>query len=654
MAPEAQSKKSVLSYADIGWGADEHADKLRSRQFNDIYFSDDGLAETEHVFINGNALRPRFAEARSITIAELGFGTGLNFLAAWRAWRETSKPPGARLHFISVEAYPVAPEDMARAHAAWGELADLAATLRAALPPPIEGFHHLELENGVSLLLLVGEVGDMLRLIEAQVDAWFLDGFSPAKNPEMWRPSVCAEIARLSRRGTTFSTFTVARTVVDNLTAAGFATQKLRGAGKKRDMLAGAFEGVSNCAPVRSAWFVRSEPMLRPDCLRLGIIGGGVAGAALANAARRAGLEPTIIDPEGLARGASGNAAGLIMPRLDLGSTPAADFSRAAFVHAVRLLERLGPPIFNQCGVTLGAADEADLPRLRRLYEAELLPADWVSWTPKGLRFPRGGVVDPAAYVAALADGSPVIRQEALRLERGSDALTVLCSSSARLEFDAVVIANGLAALSFSNVRSTPLSGSTGQIDWFPDAPAPDGAIAWGPYMLPAPGGGVIIGATRAPVGENVRTRPASLTNMEASATATQANLAALRRYDPTKATVLDGKEALSRSSVRCETPDRLPIVGPLPDWGFFGAAYDPLRYGRQIAYPLAEYQRGVLIAAGFGSRGLVTAPLCADMVIAELTGSPSPVPAEIAEALHPGRFFIRSLKRAQPTRQRT
>ncbi len=654
MAPEVRPRKTVLSYADVDWGADEHAAKLRSRQFDDIYFSDDGLAETEHVFINGNALRARFATVRSFTIAELGFGTGLNILAAWRAWRETSKPSGARLHFISVEAHPVGIEDMARAHSAWRELEDLAATLRAALPPPLEGFHYLDLANDVSLLLLVGEAGEMLRRVEAQVDAWFLDGFSPAKNPEMWRPSVCAEIARLSRRGSTFATFTVARSVVDNLTTAGFVTQKLRGAGKKRDMLAGAFEGASDEATVRSAWFARSKPIHRPDIFRLGIIGGGVAGAALAHAAQRAGLEPAIIDPEGLARGASGNAAGLIMPRLDLGPTPAAHFSRAAFVHAVRLLERFGQPIFNQCGVTLSAADKADLPKLRRLYEAELLPADWLSWTPQGLRFLRGGVVDPAAYVAALADGAQLLRQEALRIEHGGDALTIVCVDGARHEFSAVIIANSLAALSFSNVRSTPLSGSIGQIDWFPEAPASSSAIAWGPYLIPAPGGGAIIGATRAPIGDNVRTRVAALTNTEASASATEVNLAAMRRYDPTAAAVLEGKKTISRASLRCETPDRLPLVGPLPDWGFFGSAYDPLRYGRQIAYPPAEYQRGVFIAAGFGSRGLVTAPLCADMVIAELTGGPSPVPTEIAEALHPGRFFIRSLKRAQPTRQRT
>lgn len=648
---DAPLPNGPVASARIDWGNDLISAKPRCTRFNDIYFSDDGLSETEHVFIAGNDLRRRFNSAGIFTIAELGFGTGLNFLAAWRAWRETPKPSGARLHFITVEAYPVRTDDMARAHAAWPEFTELSETLRPLLPPPIAGYHHLEIQDDVCLLMLIGEVGDMLRGAEAEVDAWFLDGFSPAKNPEMWRQSVCAEIGRLSRTGTTFATFTVARTVVENLSAAGFLTRKEPGTGRKRQMLAGMFERSAERREVRAAWFQRSKPFLAKGRRRLGIIGGGIAGAALARAALRAQVEPVIIDPQGLAKGASGNVAGLIMPRLDLGSSPAADFSRTAFVHVVRLLETLGSQVFNQCGVTLASADEDDAIRLRRLFEAELLPSNWIEWTSQGLRFTRAGVVDPTAYVNALARGAPIVRKSALRIERRHDVVAIVCTDDSRLEFDAIVIANSLAASVFSNLRSVPFLGSTGQIDWFRDAPTPETAIASGPYLMPAPKGGVVIGATRKPIDLRSAAGAEFLQIVQTSAEATRSNLAALSRLDPLAANSLEDMPATSRAAIRCETPDRLPLVGPVPDWGFFGAAYDPLRFGRKIAYAQAEYQHGVFISAGLGARGLVTAPLCADMIIADLTDGPSPVSAEIAEALHPGRFFIRNLRRSQPVR---
>ncbi|MBY0354903.1 MAG: tRNA (5-methylaminomethyl-2-thiouridine)(34)-methyltransferase MnmD, partial [Rickettsiales bacterium] len=158
-----------------------------SAHYGDVYFSlEGGLTESRHVFLAANQLPQRFSQADAFVIAELGFGTGLNMLAAWQLWQELA-PNNARLHFFSVEQHPLLPADLARAHAAWPELAPFAARLQAIYPPSIPGFHTLMLDNRVTLTLCFGEAGAMLAEMQYPVDAWFLDGFSPANNEQMWR-----------------------------------------------------------------------------------------------------------------------------------------------------------------------------------------------------------------------------------------------------------------------------------------------------------------------------------------------------------------------------------------------------------------------------------------------------------------------------------
>jgi tRNA 5-methylaminomethyl-2-thiouridine biosynthesis bifunctional protein len=219
-----------------------------SPRFGDRYFSaDSGLAETRHVYLRGNRLAERFARLPAgggFTIGETGFGTGLNLLAAWQLF-EQAAPPGATLRLRSVERWPLRAADLTRALAAWPELQPQAEALRAAWPALVAGTDEQALSGGrVRLALVVDDAAAALaRFDTASVDAWFLDGFAPAKNPAMWGIEVAAQVARASRAGATLATYTAAGWVRRTLQQAGFDVRREPGFGRKRQMTVGTRAG---------------------------------------------------------------------------------------------------------------------------------------------------------------------------------------------------------------------------------------------------------------------------------------------------------------------------------------------------------------------------------------------------------------------------
>ena len=664
----------------------------RSRQFDDIYFAGDGLAESRHVFLDGNDLAARFADARAFVIAETGFGTGLNIMAAIDLWSRTQKRASARLTLITTERYPLCPDDIVRAHAAFPTLRPIAARLRAIIPPPVAGLHARAFSADIDILFAYGDVTDALAQIDAGsgrantggVDAWFLDGFAPSRNPDMWRPAMFAEIARLSAPGATFATFTVAGAVRRAAEGAGFTLARRPGFGRKREMLTGRINAPPSLACPRP-WFARPEPI--PDGPasrdsqgkpppRIAIIGGGIAGAAAAHALRRRGADVLIIDPDGFAAGASGNPAGIIMPRLDLGDGPLARFSRAAYLYTLNLLHTTQAGIFTQTGVRQPFLTDDDAARARKLKAAGLLPPSLIAFDDDAITFPQGGIVDPARWVAALAGDTPLVRAKAMRIDApyadgagvtSGRALSIHLQNGDHLDADGVILANGRDALRFVQASGLPLASIAGQIEHLPGLAPPDTTHANGPYAAPAPSGGnqkpphavnegghnagTIIGASYTPIDAfavPVADRAITVQTIENA-----------RRLSPAIDTALAATApaaAHSRAAIRAQTPDRAPIVGALPDWGFYSGAYDDLRFGRQrrsdgALYPPADYRIGLYALTGLGSRGLVTAPLAAELLAALIFGEPLPVEQDVTEALHPARFFIRDLKRARPVK---
>ena len=225
------AKPDQTQSADLTWRGGHVPVATR---FDDPYYSlDDGLAETRHVFLSGNNLPARFRDG--FHIGELGFGTGLNFLAAWRMWRDSGA--GSQLHFTSFEAFPIAADDMARALANWPELSELSAQLVQAVG---DGELVLETED-VRLEVISGDARETLPLWTGAADAWFLDGFSPAKNPELWGSDLLAAVGRHTAPGGTFATYSAAGHVRQALAGAGFDVRKVPGFGRKRHMTAGSF-----------------------------------------------------------------------------------------------------------------------------------------------------------------------------------------------------------------------------------------------------------------------------------------------------------------------------------------------------------------------------------------------------------------------------
>ncbi|MHB1437949.1 MAG: tRNA (5-methylaminomethyl-2-thiouridine)(34)-methyltransferase MnmD, partial [Thiobacillus sp.] len=267
-----------------------------SAAYGDIYHSADGGAgQARHVFLHGCDLPHRWAGRGSFVVLETGFGTGLNFLTTWAAWRDDPQRP-ARLHFLSVEKHPFCADDLARLHALWPEFSALSDEILANWPTLTPGFHRIALDGGrVQLTLMLGDAHDCLPQVQAGVDAFYLDGFAPDCNADLWQPRLFDALAKLARPGAVAASYTVAAVVRQGLTQAGFACEKRAGFGRKRHCLSARHAG-------------RSQRVESAVPQRVAVIGAGVAGAAVAHALAARGLSVTVFErADAAAQAASGN-----------------------------------------------------------------------------------------------------------------------------------------------------------------------------------------------------------------------------------------------------------------------------------------------------------------------------------------------------------
>lgn len=392
---------SDVHNAQLDW--DEQGQPL-SRSYGDVYFSRaSGLEETRHVFLAHNRFAERCqalpADGR-LVVGETGFGTGLNFLCAWQAFAEHA-PSDARLHFVSVEKFPLTQADLQRALALWPELAPWAGQLLAQYRAIHPGFQRLLLDGGrVVLTLMIGDVLECLPQLDARVDAWFLDGFAPSKNPEMWTDTLFAELARLSAPDATLATFTSAGFVRRGLIAAGFAVQRVKGFGHKREMLAGPFQAERTQRQI--PWFAR--PALPVGERHAVVIGAGLAGCATAASLAARGWRVTLLERhDDVAREASGNPQGVLYLKLSAHGTALSRLIVAGFGHTRRLLEHLQRGTeWDACGVLQLAFDTREAERQSKL--AAAFPGDLLQALPRsdaedraGIGLPAGGLFYPDA-----------------------------------------------------------------------------------------------------------------------------------------------------------------------------------------------------------------------------------------------------------------
>jgi tRNA 5-methylaminomethyl-2-thiouridine biosynthesis bifunctional protein len=588
----------------------------RSQRFDDIYFSAlDGLAETRAVFLDGCGLPDAWARQRRFVVGELGFGTGLNIAALLELWRRT-RPPNGRLNIFSVEAYPLSHAEAARALAAWPELADVAGPLLRAWPDARRGFHRLDLDPlNATLDLWVGDVSEGLDAWQGLADAWFLDGFAPARNPQMWSQEVLDLVCARARPGARIATFTVAGAVRRGLAQAGAKVEKKPGFGAKRERL--------------EAWIEPSAQLLPPPVLssppRVVIVGAGIAGASLARAFGREGAQVLVIDEGGPGAGASGNPSALVTPRLDAGLGVAAILHAQAFARAVQLYRHETPDAIIDRGAVQIESNPRDNARFAKLEAWDgfgpgalgaLTPAAvgerlGEAQTPGGLSYADALVIRPQAVLATWLQATPVRVAQVSLLEPSAGGWRLLDPKGETIaEADVVILAGGPASRGLApDASASALMAVRGQASWT-SAPYPlGGACAWGGYAIPTADGGVLFGSSHVRNDWAVDLRP----------TEDAHNLTLLAQGRPALADAIAADLATypleARASLRAATPDHLPLAGRL-------AAHE-----------------GLYILAGLGARGFTLAPLLAEHIAAETLGAPSPLQRRITGAILPARF---------------
>lgn len=678
-----------------------------STEYGDVYFSKEkGVQEKEHVFLNSNAVVERWNshapnQKPFFTIAETGFGTGLNFFVTWRAWQQRENTR-QRLHYISVEKHPLRPEDLLKVITQQFPLQpamiELAQALICQYPPLVPGMHRIEFhEERISLTLLFGDAAERLQDLEASVDAWYLDGFAPPKNPDMWNAPLFKQIKRLSHEGTTFSTYTVAGVVRRGMTEVGFEVSRSEGFGLKREMYVGKFKA-PDIKPValhhtEQPWYHLPTPLRKnakldspPSVL---VIGGGLAGAATAFSLAKRGWKVSVAEQaNALATQASGNPAGVTFTKFSCHNSPQNRFYQQAYLYTTRVLNQLLP----QSSLTAGqdyalngvirlafsgkeAEEQTDLlasglwpSSITEAMDAQALSKlTGFTTTQSGLFLKGGGWINPAALIQLFLD------HPAIRVNLNTE-VTHLCTSDAgwqaqtpngrltpsirdRTEseptdfdvagFDAVVIANSFGATQIPITSSLPLRSVRGQITYVPQTEAStplQHALNYNGYTTPARDGFHCVGATFHPKlksndfraedhAENLNNLNDSMPGLAASL-----NLPTDRETHP-----LDK----GRVAFRCQTPDYLPLVGPVPVWDKFNVDYAHLRKGfLRRPFPVASWHSGLFTNLAHGSRGITSTLFSAEILASYITGEPFPIDQEVLHALHPARFALRDLKR--------
>ncbi|GHB20779.1 FAD-dependent 5-carboxymethylaminomethyl-2-thiouridine(34) oxidoreductase MnmC [Salinicola rhizosphaerae] len=677
--PRHSAAEAALSPAELDWRSDDNANEAPySTHYDDVYFSrQDGLEETHFVFLEHNALASRLADwsrERAFVIGETGFGTGLNMLCAWACFDENA-PSAARLHLVSTEKHPLTREALERVWHGWPTLVDRARALIDQWPPAVAGIHRLALSERVTLDLHFGDAAESLARLDGAVDAWFLDGFAPSKNPDMWQPPLFEALARASRPGATFATFTCAGLVRRGLAAAGFSWQKVPGFGRKREMLQGVWRGnglaearasqpngesepgsdalsealhpradaesaaATVAARAETPWFHPPAPRRRRH---IAVIGAGIAGASVAAALARRGSEVTVIDRAGVAGGASGNPQAALYVKLALETNLQSRFYLAALLHTQRWLARLDPERrwWHDCGLLQWAGDRN---RRDRFLANHSLPETVVHAQDDALRYPGAGWVDPVALCRTLLEPPGIEwRRDELHSLRETENGWRLQLSGHALTVDQVVFATGHASRDW--LDGLPLQAIRGQISTLSVSPALtlDEVHCAGGYVMPPRKGQLTFGATFTPNDDSNELRLADH----------RRNLSELSRTAPALGAALGEIPAESlggRASVRAASPDKTPYAGPLPDARAWRQAYAALSKdaNRRFDTPGVHYP-GLWVSTAHGSRGMVSAPLCAEVIASRIHDEPLPLPRELVDHLHPGRRIIAGLRRGR------
>ena len=602
-----------------------------SNVFDDVYFSNEsGLDETQFVFLHNNQLPERWHQLpkRCFHVIETGFGTGLNFLVCWQAFRQfRATHPAAhcqQLHFSTFEKFPLTLNDLTQALTAWPSLAPLVAELLAQYPRPFAGCHRLQFDQGtVTVDLWLGDIKDNLPALPLAnlADAWFLDGFAPSKNPDMWQDSLFSGMARLSGPGTTVATFTSAGIVRRGLQSAGFHVKKVKGFGRKREMAVGviAAEATAPALPVLD------------DIITL--VGGGIAailtGLALVQRGRQVRL---LCKDDTVAQGASHNRQGALYPQLQTSFSPVSRFHASAYSFACRRYRELlqyfdFPQQF--CGVLTLACTEALALRQSKIQQESAWPVGFfqaldaqacsdiagLKLPYQGLFYPDGGWIAPQRFCRAALEW--LMQQPQFSFCASTEVLALhpvdegwlLDTSTGHIRSRQLVLCNGVDLTQFAPTRHLPINQVRGQVSHVraPQMASLRTVVCHQGYITPAD--------TAEFTGEHCVGATFDRTNRDTLTTAAddESNLALVNAVLQQPAWFADATVQSAKTGLRATVPDHLPIAG--------------------------EVAEDLYVLGGLGARGLLFAPLLAEHLAAGLCQQPLPLPDELQQLVSAARY---------------
>ena len=570
-----------------------------SEEFGDVYHSaGGGPAQALHVFLHGNDLPGRWAERERFTILETGFGAGINFLTTWRTWR-ADRARCARLHFVSIEKHPFSLFDLQRIHENY-DLQSEAAELHARWPMLVPGAHRLEFDGGRVVLTLFFADIKVTRELRLAADAFYLDGFAPAKNPEMWSPAILRNLSRLAAPGATAATWSVAAEVRHALQAAGFAVEKRPGFGGKREMLVAQHQR-RHQNQGRTTFISRRSAA---------VVGAGLAGAAVCERLCARGWDVTLYERHAApAQEASGNHAGTFHPIVTPDDSLFARLTRAAFLYSSNYWKSLSSVRWDPCGLLQLARDEKEEASQRKALAGLGLPPEYAQYATReeasahagvplpasGIWFPSAGWIQPRSLVEAqlAACGDRLERRFSFTLE-------------ALPEGETVILANSFDAMKLHPVPHLRLRRVRGQLTHVPEdaLDPPHVVVLRGGMVLPAVDGICVVGASYDIDDEDASVR-------------SESHEGNLLRLQAITGSYVKSESLQGRVAFRAVAPDRVPVVGKLGE--------------------------GVYGAFAYGSRGLIWAGLAAELIAAGLEGEPLPLEGKLLEAMDPGRFARRA-----------
>lgn len=650
----SSSLTAPILHANLDWITQDGVEIPVSKQFGDVYFSKaNGLAETRHVFLQGNDLTERLAQLQShqyFCVGETGFGTGLNILALWQLWQQCRPNNHSRLHVITVEKFPLSRDDLQRALKAWPELAHFASQLIDQYPPALPGSHRLVFAGErFSIDLWLGDAADCLPEIQTShpVDAWFMDGFAPKCNPELWQDNILKHLIRLSGPGTTFASFSVAGVVKQGLRQFGIKVTRPAGFGRKREMLKAWWPELGkNQALLDPSASPKAMPelqgletrdqqvILKPTKAlpKIAIIGAGIAGLSMAHALASRGYTCDLYDQEQPLAGASGNPRALLAPKLVALTKFSGNLLNLGCLYTLRYWQQFAT-VVEKTGIVhlLNQRAEQELDKASAYHHdilEGLVPSQAMGQPSQddsgsalpSIWFKQAGLLNPHQLAQVILQ-NPVIQQHQAEISQ-IKALNNL-SQNAQWQlinspqeslgiYDHVVICTALNSPQLCNLLPQ-LKPIRGQVSWFskpnkmPDLPLP---LTYGGYIAqlnhPESEATVLLGASFI--------RQDNQTDLRL--TDHQHNLELIKAIAPV---IADSFPPINiwqgRAAIRAQSPDYLPLAGQI------------------------NGHAGLWTLTGLGSKGFSFAPLCAELMCAQLLGEVWPVSASVAASVDPNRF---------------